>query len=300
MEQPDSASLIVDHLKYCDIRNLLRVNTTINTILRENETRRMREKAEAVEALMKPPFELTYEQLCNKEEFKVRPTQFGTKWFEIFLGAIANGALANLNTLFLISDDQNKMGDDGMKAFSEACGMGALPNLKKLYLTGHNIGDGGMIAFSKACKEKALANLEELFLSFNQIGDGGMEAFSNACARGGLKNLTDLNLYHNNIGDKGINALSKACEETAFAKLTSLVIGSNQFSDPSLLSLARTIKKGGMARLEVLSVVARVGDDARSVDWPIINLGRYKPEHYIQRAKIETTRYVKVIISWNT
>ena len=58
--------------------------------------------------------------------------------------------MANLTNLVLYN---NKIGDEGMKAFAAAVGSGAIPQLQELSLSYNQIGDSGMQALAAArCK----------------------------------------------------------------------------------------------------------------------------------------------------
>ena len=92
--------------------------------------------------------------------------------------------------------NSNKIGDDGMIAFSDAISKGSLGSLQILRLSTNKIGDEGMIKFAEALKPNpsnpngALANLQKLFLGANQIGDAGVTALAGVIASGSMGLLT--------------------------------------------------------------------------------------------------------------
>jgi Ran GTPase-activating protein (RanGAP) involved in mRNA processing and transport len=81
----------------------------------------------------------------------------------------------------------NKIGDEGMTAFSTALASGVLVQLTCLDFDNNQIGDVGMKAFSTALTSGALPQLKELHLGSNQIGDEGMKSFSTALDSGAPK-----------------------------------------------------------------------------------------------------------------
>ena len=84
------------------------------------------------------------------------------------------GALASLETLAL---DENKIGDDGLKVFAEACrAKGALASLRDLRLSGNAIGDVGLQSLAHAITpvseggSGALASLKTLYVDDGPLG----------------------------------------------------------------------------------------------------------------------------------
>ena len=61
----------------------------------------------------------------------------------------------------------NKIGDAGLKLFSEVVASGVLPQLVTLFLSGNQIGDPGLTSFSGALASGALPALQNVYLSGN-------------------------------------------------------------------------------------------------------------------------------------
>ena len=100
---------------------------------------------------------------------------------------IPRNKICKLTDLYLVEKNLNAV---DMITFSQAIANGALAQLESLVLYSNKIGDTGMIAFAEALKPNSnfpmgsLANLERLDLDENEIGDDSMEAFSSAIANG--------------------------------------------------------------------------------------------------------------------
>ena len=74
--------------------------------------------------------------------------------------------------LYVLRLASNKIGDEGMKSFSDALGRGALPQLKVLGLNRNKIGDAGLASFSGVLASGALPALRDVYLGGNP-GDAG-------------------------------------------------------------------------------------------------------------------------------
>ncbi|WP_218939371.1 hypothetical protein [Wolbachia endosymbiont of Atemnus politus] len=70
-----------------------------------------------------------------------------------------------------------------------------MQNPTTLDLSCKEIGDEGVKALSEALKSGKLPNLTTLNLAYNEIGDEGVKALSEALKNGKLPNLKDLTLY---------------------------------------------------------------------------------------------------------
>ena len=139
--------------------------------------------------------------------------------------------------LTFLSLRDNKIGDDGMKAFSMALAGGALTHLTVLTLDSNKIGDLGMAAFAEASAVRgAMVNLQQLGFGSNQIGDAGMVALSDAVALGSLANLEKLALGGNKIGDAGMVSLSGAIAKGALPKCRKIYLSKNLGNDAPVKS----------------------------------------------------------------
>ena len=140
--------------------------------------------------------------------------QISDAGMQAFAKALANGAMANCQELWL---SENQIGNIGMEAFAEALANGAMANCQKLYLHENQIGDVGMTAFAQAIKpvsegdSGALAQCQELDLHGNQIGDTGMAAFAKALANGAMASLDTLYVDDGPLGTDH-PALKVECE----------------------------------------------------------------------------------------
>ena len=136
-------------------------------------------------------FDKQPDQLMYASRLTLPCSMFSDNDLKVFSFNIRKGS-ANLMHLGL---GDNKIGDEGMKAFSAALSSGSMGSLQKLYLNDNQIGDAGMAAFAEALKPNpsnpmgALGSLQEIFISGNQISDEGMTAFSTALSSGSLASL---------------------------------------------------------------------------------------------------------------
>ena len=191
--------------KIADMSNLCSA-LTLNSATRHSSIN-MQERKQLVLKLEKPPFNIPRNKICKLTDLYLVEKNLNAVDMITFSQAIANVALAQLESLVLY---RKKIGDTGMIAFAEALKpnsnfpMGSLANLERLDLDENEIGDDSMEAFSSAIANGALASLRELWLSHNQISDPGMVSFSDAVARGALANLETRNVYDNNIGEGSI------------------------------------------------------------------------------------------------
>lgn len=132
----------------------------------------------------------------------------------------------------------------------------ALPSLELLYLMNNKIGDDGMTAFSTAIARNALPSLKKLFLHINEIGDMGMERFGEALCRGGLHSLSMLDLSMNQIGDAGIKKFTDFLMKSnrPLPSLTYLNLRGNKLSDDSMKALTVVIESTALPSLNILLV----------------------------------------------
>merc|ERR1712157_29049 len=86
-----------------------------------------------------------------------------------------------------------------MTALASAVANGALAALETLYLHSNKIGDAGIVALtnSLSTSSASLAKLEKLWLYNNRIDDLGMKALSEGVAKGLLASLKSLQLEGN-------------------------------------------------------------------------------------------------------
>jgi Leucine-rich repeat (LRR) protein len=248
--------------KIADMSNLCSA-LTLNSATRHSSIN-MQERKQLVLKLEKPPFDIPRNKICKLTELYLDEKNLNAVDMITFSQAIANGALAQLESLVLYS---NKIGDTGMIAFAEALKpnsnfpMGALGSLKQLDLSFNEIGDVGMVAFAEALKPNlsnpmgALGSLQELGLPLNQIGDAGMIAFANAIKptpqnpMGALPRLKMLFLFQNEIGITGMVSFADAIKPTpenpmgALPSLQHLAIDFNPGDDaPAMKALAERKK----------------------------------------------------------
>jgi Ran GTPase-activating protein (RanGAP) involved in mRNA processing and transport len=110
----------------------------------------------------------------------------------------------------------------------EAVAVGALQQLRVLYLDDNQIGDAGVSALGEACSaHQALAKLTVLSLQSNRISSRAIQVLADTAARGGLGQLSSLDLRHNwYIGDASANSfVDICCTSGALPALKSLHIG---------------------------------------------------------------------------
>ncbi|KAF9110697.1 hypothetical protein BGX30_007888, partial [Mortierella sp. GBA39] len=101
------------------------------------------------------------------------------------------------STLFTLNLDDNKIGDNGAVALSEALKTNS--TMTTLNLRHNRIEDNGAVALSEALKTNS--TLTTLDLYYNSIGDNGAVALSQALKTN--LTLTTLNLGSNGIGENG-------------------------------------------------------------------------------------------------
>ena len=189
----------------------------------------------------------------------------------VLVSAIRSGSLANLTKLDL---GFNRIGDEGMQAFSTAITIGSLASLTKLSFYGNQIGDEGMKAFSSALSSGSLASLTDLSLGDNQIGDAGIVAFAGAIGSGSMGSLQKLYLNDNQIGDAGMAAFAEALKPNpsnpmgSLANLTILNLNTNRIGNAGMIAFADAIKPtdeipmGALANLTNLQLFNnQIGDE---------------------------------------
>jgi len=108
-------------------------------------------------------------------------------------------------SLFL---DGNLIGDAGLRLFSR--GLVKLSSLQELDLYHNRIGNEGLAAFSSAIKWAALPQLHTLLLDRNRIADAGALMLAAACGSGALPRLFHLFIGCNNISSSGKRAIAAA------------------------------------------------------------------------------------------
>ena len=179
------------------------------------------------------------------------------------LGGDAFPRLETLDFAFNSLGDSDDIGVSLLcSSLATACGSGALPQLKELWLQGNQIGNEGMIAFAAAIGSGAMAKLTILYLGNNEIGDAGMQAFATACGNGAIPQLKELSLFSNRIGNAGMQAFATACGSGAIPQLKYLHIGDNEIGDDGMAAFASAIVSGAMANLTTLYLYTNKIEDA--------------------------------------
>lgn len=207
----DIGEAVLSFLTFVDIPSTLSTSRQLNLLARRRVVRLL----EICRVLVNDPFNFP-KRILNQEETDY-PRQFanrsmGDEMAKVVFSAVAqSGALHRLKFLDL---GRNKIGDDGIKGFSDAIVDGAFPKLVTLRLTKNCIGDEGISRFASAVSDgKALVRLKGLYLNANNIGDVGMGALSDAFARRALVELRDLHIGSNPLGDIGFTRLVQASRD---------------------------------------------------------------------------------------
>ena len=162
------------------------------------------------------------------------------------------GGIGVLGRLEHISFMNCQIGDTGFTALSSACANGSL-KLKLMYLSDNRIGNEGMKAFAAAAAMGSMRCLNILLLARNQISDEGIKAFADTI--GSLGALEVLSLGGNKIGDAGMAEFSHAISSRSLGALTHLnLLQGNQISDAGVKDLSRAISSGSLVSLRELGV----------------------------------------------
>ena len=123
------------------------------------------------------------------------------------------------------------VGDAGASALAAALGLGALPQLKELYLGNAGIGDAGLVALAPALRRRPA--LERLILWRNPFGDEGIAALVAPSPpagalqppAGALAELRELDLEDSQVSDAGCAVLAAALDSGAMPALGCLELG---------------------------------------------------------------------------
>ena len=148
------------------------------------------------------------------------------------------------------------MGDEGLKAFSEACAFGALPRVEILDFQSNGIGAASMAVFASLCARGALQTLKELNLGFNSIGEAGARSLASALAVGSLASLQKLYVAGNGISSAGTTALAREIGGGALTELEELHLFMNDADDAAMKALSGALATGTLPSLKniILSV----------------------------------------------
>ena len=100
-----------------------------------------------------------------------------------------------------------------MSCYALFLSKGALASLQTLSLANNLIGDDGLKAFAEACRAKgALASCQKLILKSNQVGDVGLSALAEACANGALSKCTYIGINGNPASKEAQQAVKDALQ----------------------------------------------------------------------------------------
>ena len=163
---------------------------------------------------------------------------------KLIMQLAAMGALSNLKELWL---GYNQIGKNGVRSLCNAWSMGAMGDVTYLDLKSNQIGDEGVNSLATEMRSGALARMNVLDLSFNKIGNKGMHLLSGAMRTNA--SITDLSIGGNNIDADGMVSFARAAG--SMRNLIRLVLGGNKIKDDGMKWLAAAIGNGGFAKLEV-------------------------------------------------
>ena len=121
-----------------------------------------------------------------------------------------------------------EVGDAGAEALAAALSRGAMPRLKRLYLSSAGITDAGLVALAPALR--LLPALERIYLSSNLIGDEGLAALvppppppgALPPPTGMMTKLKSINLSWNQVSDAGCATFAAALRSGALPALVVL------------------------------------------------------------------------------
>ena len=147
---------------------------------------------------------------------------------------------------------------DGVQRLAEGLGVGALPAVQELHLSGMQVGDAGASALAAALGRGAMPQLTHLFLSQAALSDAGLAALAPALRR--RPALEHLHLWGNPFGDEGLAALvappqpagAPPAAAGVLAKLKMLDLSDNQITDAGCAALAAVLNNGALPALERL------------------------------------------------
>ena len=149
---------------------------------------------------------------------------------------------------------------DGVQRLAEGLGVGALPAVQELHLSGMQVGDAGASALAAALGRGAMPRLTHLTLQKASITDAGLVALAPALRR--LPALLHLDLDGNPFGDEGLAALvappspppvgAPPPPAGGLTKLRQLDLSYTKVTDAGCAALAAVLNSGALPALELL------------------------------------------------
>ena len=215
--------------------------------------------------------------LCLKMGLRSCKELREAKWVDWFYKGLTVADLGLLGTLgsvlsalemLILSETSGAAGPDGIQQLAEGLGVGALPAVTELLISGVHMGDAGASALAAALGQGVMPRLENIMLDRAAIGDAGLVALAPALQR--RPALLTLILSNMPFGDKGLAALVASPPPAGalppparvLTKLKLLDLEDTQVSDAGCAALAAALNSGALPTLENLNLDGTLASDA--------------------------------------